>query len=255
MLLAIDIGNTNIVVGLFDDEKLIKLNRFVTKTDASPDYFFKKLSQFKKSKINAVIVASVVQLLNKNIRIAIVKLFNLEPLFVNADSFKGLLDIKVKNKNEVGTDRLANAYAAKKLYATPVIIIDFGTATTVCAVDKKGRYLGGAIAPGIAISRDALFEKTAKLPLVDLKFPKKVIGDNTVLAMQSGILFGYLGLIEGLVKRFKKELGYDVKVIATGGLAKIICSKTDIIDKIDMELTLKGLMLQHKNQRGNNGRK
>lgn len=255
MLLAIDIGNTNIVVGLFDDDKLIKSNRFISKTNAFQDYFFKKLSQFKRLKIKAVIIASVVPQINKKIRSAIVKLFDIEPFFINADSFKGLLEINVKNKSEVGADRLINAYAAKKIYGKPIIIIDFGTATTICAVDKKGRYLGGAIAPGIAISRDALQEKTAKLPLVDLKFPKKVIGHNTVSAIQSGILLGYLGLIEGLVKRFKQELDYNAKVIATGGLAKIISSKTDIIDKIDMDLTLKGLMMQYKNQRGNNGRK
>jgi len=136
-----------------------------------------------------------------------------------------------------------NVYAAQKLFGKPLIVIDFGTATTFCAVDKNGAYLGGAIAPGVNLSRSSLHEKTAKLPLVDLKFPKKVIGDDTVSAMRSGIFWGYVGITEKMVRLFKEKLGKNAKVIATGGLAGVIAGKTDIIDTIEPNLTLIGLRM------------
>lgn len=239
MLLAIDIGNTNIVASLCENGKIKDSIRFET----ADKRIFKFLSSFKKVFIEGAIISSVVPKMDKNIASMIAKIYGVRPFFISAEIFAGIMGIGLKDKKEIGSDRLANAFAAAKLYGKPSIIIDFGTATTFCAVDRKGRYLGGAIAPGVAISRDALHEKTAKLPFVDLKFPSAVIGGNTVLAMQSGILYGYVGIVESLVKRFKKVLGRTSCVIATGGLAEKISSKTDIIDIVDPDLTLKGLAM------------
>jgi type III pantothenate kinase len=151
--------------------------------------------------------------------------------------------ISIENPREVGADRVVNAAAAHKLYGGPLIVIDFGTATTLDAVSEEGDYLGGAIAPGIVISSEALFEHAAKLPRVELVRPPKAIGRNSVSAMQSGIVFGYVGLIEGIVARMQKELGGTAKVIATGGLANIIASETGVVDAVDLDLTLVGLRL------------
>lgn len=239
MLLAIDIGNTNIVAALCENGKVKDSVRFETADKRA----FGFLSSFKKAFVEGVMVSSVVPKIDKKIASMIEKIYDVRPFFVSADIFAGIMGIGLKNKEEIGSDRLVNAYAAARLYGKPAIIIDFGTATTFCAVDKKGRYLGGAIAPGISISRDALHEKTAKLPLVDLKMPSAVIGRDTVSAMQSGILYGYVGIVEGMVERFKKILGKDAYVIATGGLAGKISSKTDIIKTVDPDLTLKGLYM------------
>lgn len=239
MLLAIDIGNTNIVVGWLDGLLVKKVVRFST---SSGDYV-KEFSKFKKGFTEGVIISSVVPEADKKVAKALKSLFPVNPYFVSSASFTGLMQIMLKNKKEIGVDRLVDSFAAMELYGKPAIVIDFGTATTFCAVNKKGRYLGGAISPGVSISRDALHEKTAKLPLVELKVPKKVIGDSTVSAMQSGIIYGYVGIVEGLVARFKKVLGSRAKVVATGGLAGIISTQTDIIDIVDPDLTLKGLSL------------
>ncbi|MFA5103707.1 MAG: type III pantothenate kinase [Candidatus Margulisiibacteriota bacterium] len=239
MLLAIDIGNTNIVAALCDNGKIKDSVRFETADKRT----FGFLSSFKNNFVEGVMISSVVPKIDKKIASMILKIYGVNPFFVSAGIFDGIMGIRLKNKREIGSDRLVNAFAASRLYGKPSIIIDFGTATTFCAVDRKGRYLGGAIAPGISISRDALYEKTAKLPLVDLSFPSAVIGTNTVSAMQSGILYGYVGIVESLVSRFKKVLGKDTRVIATGGLAGKISSKTDIIEIVDPDLTLKGLGL------------
>ncbi|MCX5749464.1 MAG: type III pantothenate kinase [Candidatus Saganbacteria bacterium] len=239
MLLTVDIGNTNIVAGLFENDRLIKKFRFSTYLNDYKKQFF----SFKGAFIEGVIISSVVPAVEKNIGRILNRLFGIEPFFLNAATFNGLMKILLKNKNEIGVDRLADSYAAMILYGKPLIVIDFGTATTFCAVDKKGSYLGGAISPGVAISRDALHEKTAKLPLVALKVPVKAIGGSTVSAMQSGIIYGYAGIVESLVKRFREKLGKKTRVVATGGLAGIISSQTDIIDVVDPDLTLKGLNL------------
>jgi type III pantothenate kinase len=151
--------------------------------------------------------------------------------------------IRYDNPREVGADRVVNAAAALRLYGAPACIVDFGTATTFDALSAEGDYIGGAIAPGILIAAEALFARTAKLPRVDLVRPPGVIGTNTVQSMQSGILFGYAGLVDSMVKRFRKELGEDMKVIATGGLASVIAQETDVIEIVDPWLTLKGLRL------------
>jgi len=239
MLLAVDIGNTNIVAGSMDGWTVKKVIRFSTDSDDHK----KEFSAFKNKFIEGIIVSSVVPEIDKKLGKALKALFGISPFFVTAGSFKGLMNIMLKNKREIGVDRLVDSYAAVKLYGKPAIVIDFGTATTFCAVNAKGHYLGGAISPGVSISRDALHEKTAKLPLVELKVPRKAIGDSTVSAMQSGIIYGYVGIVEGLVARFKKVLGSRAKVVATGGLAGIISTQTDIIDIVDPDLTLKGLGL------------
>ncbi len=242
MLLAIDVGNSNIVVTVFSNDKPKKTIRIDTCACKASGF----LSEFKKLKFAGVIVSSVVPSCNSHIARVTKKLFNINPYFVDSSSFLRILQIDLKNRKEIGSDRLVNVFAAKILYGTPLIIIDFGTATTFCAVDHRGHYLGGAIAPGVAISRDALHEKTAKLPRVDISFPKKVIGDDTISAMKSGIFYGYVGIVEGLVVRFRQIIGNNAKVIATGGLSKIIASETDIIDIIDQDLTLKGLNMLWK---------
>ena len=235
MILAIDIGNTNIVSGLFDGEKLVKTERFETSGKIN--------FRLKTYPIDEVVISSVVPSLDRRVEKTVKQLFGVRPYFVSADTFKGLMPIKLRKLKEIGADRLVNVYAAQKKFGKPLIVIDFGTATTFCAVDKKGAYLGGAIAPGVNLSRSSLHEKTAKLPLIDLKFPKKIIGDSTVSAMQSGIFWGYVGITEKMVCLFKEKLGKNTKVIATGGLAGIIADKTDIIDAIEPNLTLIGLKM------------
>jgi type III pantothenate kinase len=167
------------------------------------------------------------------------------PLVVGAGIKTGVR-ILLENPREAGPDRVVNAAAAHRLYGGPLIVIDFGTATTLDAVSADGDYIGGAIAPGIGISADALFERAARLPRVELVSPKKAIGKGTVSAMQSGLIFGYVGLIEGIVARMRKELGGKVRVIATGGLASVIAKETDVIEILDPDLTLVGLRLIHE---------
>jgi len=174
---------------------------------------------------------------------AIRKYFKLEPMVVGPGIKTGI-NIKYENPREVGADRIINAVAALELYGGPLIIVDFGTATTFCAVSSKGEYLGGVICPGIKISAEALFQKTAKLPKIDLVKPETVIGRNTVSSMQSGIIYGYVGEVDYIVRRMKKEMKDDnIKVIATGGLARLIASESETIDEINGLLTLEGLRI------------
>ncbi len=233
MLLAIDIGNTNVVFGIFAGKRLVKEWR-------SPTYsnWFKTLP----AKVESVIVSSVVPGIDGRLKKFVRSKYGYPPIFIGAEKIKGL-NIKVQNKKEVGADRLVNAYAAYKIYGGPVIIVDFGTATTICAVTKNGNYLGGAITPGIGISTDALYEKAAKLPRIQIGKPKRVIGRNTIEAMLSGIIYGSISLVEGMVERFKKEVGSRSKVIATGGFSKLIAGYTKLIDIVDPDLTLKGLQM------------
>lgn len=226
MLLAIDIGNTNIVFGLFKGKKLVKTWRF-------PTYKY-SLPQIKG--LEQVIVCSVVPKIDRSIKLKLKKKYGVDAYFVNANNIP--LKIKLKNKKEIGADRVVDAYAALKLYGAPVIVVDFGTATTFDVVDEKGSYVGGLIAPGVYMARDALYLKTAKLPKVEIKKPKLLIGNDTVSAMQSGLYYGYIALVEGMINKLKKA-----KVVATGGLAGLICKGTRVIDTIDKDLTLKGLYL------------
>lgn len=230
MILVIDIGNTSTSFGIFENNKL--KTKWHIKTTKLKTY--KYINKFKKY---IAIIASVVPSVNYFLKRSLPKAF-----FVKAGNMK-LLKIKVENQKEIGADRLVNAYAAREMYGKPAIIIDFGTATTFDILSKKGEYLGGAIAPGLQISIDALHEKTAKLPRIKLKRSKKIIGDSTVSAINSGIFYGYLSLLEGMIKRFKKILGDKTIIIATGGFSGFLSKHTDQIDIIDTNLTLKGLNL------------
>jgi type III pantothenate kinase len=248
MLLAVDIGNTNIVAGIFDGENLKATWRLGTDVHKLEDeyaaMFFDLLSM--KGLVftdvdNAIISSSVPPLVTVFEELCR-RYFSVTPLIVGPGIKTGVR-ISLENPREVGADRIVNTAAAHRLYGGPLIVIDFGTATTLDAVSEEGDYLGGAIAPGIVISSEALFEHAAKLPRVELVRPQKAIGKNSVSAMQSGIIFGYVGLIEGIVARMQKELGGNAKVIATGGLADIIAGETGVVDAVEPNLTLVGLRL------------
>jgi type III pantothenate kinase len=231
MLLAIDIGNTNVVLGVFENERLIENWRVGTNTQITPDEYamiFKDLFGFAKlefSQITGVIISSVVPPLLPLMTEMSQKYFKIAPLIVTHELKTGIT-IRYDNPKEVGADRIVNAAAAYKLYGGPIIIVDFGTATTFCAVTERGEYLGGAICPGMKISAEALFQRASKLPRVELVKPATVIGADTVSAMQAGIIYGYAGLVDGIVERMKKELSSQSKVVATGGLAELIAPET-----------------------------
>ncbi len=251
MLLAIDIGNTNVVLGVFDDERLVENWRVGTNTQITPDEYamiFRDLFGFAKldfSRITGVIISSVVPPLLPVMVEMSRKYFKITPLVVTHELSTGIT-IRYDNPKEVGADRIVNAAAAYRLYGGPVIIVDFGTATTFCAVTKGGEYLGGAICPGIKISAEALFQRASKLPRVELIKPPAIIGTDTVSAMQAGIIFGYAGLVDGIVRRMKKELSSQARVIATGGLAELVAPETESIEEIRPQLTLEGLSLLFK---------
>ncbi len=248
MLLAIDIGNTNIKVGVFRGEKLEatwNLGTAIHRT--SDEYAGALLSLMERekvlpSKISGVALCSVVPPLLHTFVELCRKYLNIKPLVVEAGVKTGMR-IRLDNPREVGPDRVVNAVAALNLYGKPLIIIDLGTATTFDVVSKEGDYLGGAIAPGVVIATEALFTRTAALPRIRLSRPDHVIGRNTVSAMQSGIIFGYIGLIEGMIKRIEQELGSKAKVVATGGQAYHFAGETTAIDVINPDLTLIGLRL------------
>ncbi len=245
MLLAADIGNTNIVFGLFDKGgKLVKTLRLQTKRNASVKYyetFFKK-NKLDKIKFTSVIVSSVVPQTKKNFAEFCVKKLKLKPFEV-ADNLQKLgIKIKIKNPEEVGADRVVNAIAFFKKYKRAGVIIDFGTATTFDVVDSTGNYLGGMISPGVNLAVAALSAAAAKLPKVNISRPKKPIGKTTVDAMQAGIYFGYLGLIEHSVKEIASELGKKPYTIATGGLARFFAD-SKAIDAVEENLTLNGLFI------------
>ncbi len=255
MLLAIDIGNTNIVFAVYSSDKLRASWRLQTIGSRSPDEYALflngvfDLEKIEWSQIDDVIVSSVVPEADFHIKKFCEKYLKKKPLMV------GLKDVPIKvaldTPGEVGADRLVNAVAVTEFYKTPAIVVDFGTATTFDVIDAKGRYAGGAIAPGINLSLEALHRAAAKLPKVNIQKPASVIGKNTVSAIQSGIFFGYLGLIEGIVGNISKELDAKPFVIATGGLAGLFEPHTKSIHKVDDELTLKGLLriYQHNKKR------
>ena len=246
MILTIDVGNTNTVLGVYEDDKMITHWRISTDKDKTPDEYgilFKSLFNFDNMKvkdIKGVIISSVVPPVVTVLEETSKKYFDLKPLMIEPGVKTGI-NIKMENPREVGADRIVNAVAAYEKFGGPLIIVDFGTATTFCAVSEKGNYAGGAIAPGIGISMEALFNYAAKLPRVELKTPDKAIGKNTIKGIQSGIIFGFVGQVEELVNRFKNELSHDSKVVATGGLVNLIARETDIIDQVEPFLTLDGL--------------
>ncbi len=248
MLLAIDIGNTDTTLGVFDGEELRATWHMATGIHRMADEYAALLLNLLHhqgldiSEIKEIALCSVVPPLIATFDELCQRYFNLSPLVVGAGVKTGVR-IRMDNPREVGADRIANAAAAHHLYGGPVIITDLGTATTFDTVSREGDYLGGAIAPGIGTAAEALFTQAAMLPRVELTHPKRAIGTNTIIAMQSGIVFGYVGLIEGIVARIQQELGERAKVVATGGFAELIARETAVIDVVNPDLTLIGLRL------------
>lgn len=255
MLLCVDIGNTNITIGLYRGEELVAHWRVSTDQQKMPDEYGILLISLmarqglEPSEIRGVSVASVVPPATDMILEMLDSYVGVEPLLVGAGIKTGVA-VRYDNPYEVGADRVVNAAAAFRLYGGPACIVDFGTGTTFDALSATGDYLGGAIAPGVRVAAEALFLRTAKLPRIDLTRPRKAIGTNTADSMRSGILFGYVGLVEGMVERFRRELGPSMRVIGTGGLAKDIAQETDVIEVVDPWLTLKGLQIVYELNRG-----
>ena len=249
MLLVFDIGNTNMVLGVYDGDNLVRdwrINTDLNKTSDEYGVLIKSLfdaSNISLSVVDAIIVSSVVPAVMHSLENFCRKYCNISPMVVGPGIKTGL-NIKYEDPKMVGADRIVNAVAAISKYNCPVIIIDFGTATTYCAVSKKGEYIGGAISPGMKISSEALFQKASKLPRVELVTPETVICKDTVSAMQAGIIYGYAGQVEKIVGLMKKELKDEgTLVIATGGLANMISQETNAIVVIDPNLTLEGLRI------------
>ncbi|MGM0379745.1 MAG: type III pantothenate kinase [Bacillota bacterium] len=250
MLLAFDVGNTNTVFGIYEKDKLLDYWRISTTKGKTEDELIVLIKQllnmkdYKLESVNRVIISSVVPQVMYSLEHMADKYCGVKAMIVGP-GIKSGINIKYDNPKEVGADRIVNSVGALKKYGKGLIIVDFGTATTFDVVSDKGAYLGGAILPGIKISQDALFRKAAKLTRVELVKPKKVIAKNTVESIQSGIIYGYAGSVKNIVERMKKELPYDVKVIATGGLANLIGEVAESIDVIDKFLTLDGLKFIH----------
>ncbi|MBM4422926.1 MAG: type III pantothenate kinase [Chloroflexi bacterium] len=251
MLLAIDIGNTNITLGLYEGERLGPRWRLATVHERMPDEYGIQLigllnhSGFQSGDVTAIAMASVVPPLTGTWAQVCKQYLQCDPLVVEAGVKTGVR-VRYDDPKQVGADRIVDAAAICKLYGGPACSVDFGTATTFDAISETGEYLGGAIAPGIGIAADALFHRASKLPRVDLARPPTAIGRNTVHSMQSGLLFGYVGLVEGMVARFRAELGPNMKVIGTGGLAELIAKETDVIQIIAPWLTLDGLRIVYE---------
>jgi len=254
MLLAIDIGNTSIKLGIFENDKLKATWTVATGIHRTSDEYAEILLDLMErrkilpSKITGVAVCSVVPPLLPTFMELCKKYLDIKPLIVEAGVKTGMR-ILVDNPREVGPDRVVNAVAAQHLYGKPIIIIDLGTATTFDVVSKEGDYLGGAIAPGIIIATEALYTRTAALPRIGLSHPRQVIGKNTVGAMQSGIIFGYIALIEGMLARIERELGSKAKVVATGGQAHLVAGEISAIEAVNPDLTLIGLRLIYEMNR------
>jgi type III pantothenate kinase len=249
MLLTIDIGNTNITLGLYREREMLRAWRLATDHDRMPDeYGLQMLSLieqagFSSEEVAYAALASVVPPLTSRFLQACKTYLDLEPFVVDAGVKTGLKIRYEDPKHALGADRVVDAVAVLELYGCPACVVDFGTATTFDAISADGEYLGGAISPGIGIAADALFQRTAKLPRVDLNRPPSVIGSNTVHAIQSGLLFGYVALVEGMVARFRTELGSGMNVIGTGGLAEVIAKETDVLEILAPWLTLDGLRI------------
>jgi len=248
MLLVVDVGNTNTVLGLFDGDQLVHDWRIRTVVDHTVDeygmliYNLYKTSRISSRKIQDIIISCVVPPMLNILEPLCQKYFNLKPLIVGPGVKTGM-PIFYDNPKEVGADRIVNAVAGYEKYKNDLIIVDFGTATTFDYVSEKGEYMGGCISPGIMISSDALFERAAKLPRVELSKPKSIVAKDTVSSMQAGIMYGYAGLVDGICDRMKAEVKSNPLVVATGGLAKIVAPETKSIDVVDEMLTLEGLRI------------
>jgi type III pantothenate kinase len=251
MLIVIDVGNTNTVLGLYDGKKLLHDWRIRTEIDHTIDeygvliynlYLSTPMKAKEMRSVTAIIISCVVPPMLNILEPLCIKYFNIKPLIVGPGIKTGM-PIFYDNPKEVGADRIVNAVAAYEKYHKECIIVDFGTATTFDYISPKGEYMGGCIAPGIVISSEALFERASKLPRVEFSKPKTVITKDTISAMQAGIMFGYAGLVDGIVDRMKAEVKTNPLVIATGGLANIIAPETKTIEKIEEMLTLDGLRI------------
>ena len=247
MLLAIDLGNTNTVFGVYDGERLIMHWRLSTQKDRTVDEFgillrnLFSLERIDAKKIRKVIIASVVPPLDPILNEMVQNYFSLKPIFVTNENAG--IPVLYDDPREVGADRIVNAVAAIRKYGKPAIVVDFGTATTFDAITPAGEYRGGLISPGIVISAEALYEHAAKLPRIEIQKPVKLIGTSAITSMQSGLFYGYVALVDGIITRMKQELGASARVIGTGGQAPMISQETKLIETVDPNLTLDGLQL------------
>ena len=248
MLLVIDVGNTNTVLGVYDQERLVAHWRLTTERSRTIDEYgiqFRDLfliAAIDSAAIDAVAISSVVPPLNYTLEQVSLTYLKQMPMFIDHLSDTGMT-IRYTPVSDVGADRIVNSVAAIARYGAPCIVVDFGTATTFDAVSANGEYLGGVITPGITISAEALFQRASRLSRVDIRRPDQIIGQTTTASMQSGLYYGYIGLVDGILKRMIAELGNRPRVIATGGLAKLIGRGSEFIDEIDENLTLEGLRL------------
>jgi len=251
MLLAIDIGNTSVHFGVFQGEELRGTWRLGTDVERLPDEYailllgLLRTGSIAPGEVSECVLSSTVPVLTQTFTELTRRYFHTTPLVAGSGVRTGLR-ILYDNPRDVGPDRVVDAVAAIKEYGTPLIIVDCGTATVFDAVSREGDYVGGAIAPGIGIASEALFQRASRLYRVELEKPKSAIGKNTVHALQAGIMFGYVGLVEGIVERFQRELGGGAHVIGTGGYAPIIARETTVFEVVDANLTLKGLRLIHE---------
>jgi type III pantothenate kinase len=251
-LLVVDVGNSNVVLGIYRGDQLVNSWRLATARDRTFDEYGILARQLIGDELydglEGAIVASVVPPLNTAMAAMIRKYFDVEVMFVEPGVKTGIA-IQVDNPQEVGADRIVNCVAAHELYGGPAVIVDFGTATTFDIVTEDARYIGGVIAPGLIISAEALFARAARLPRVDIKRPPTVVGSNTVVNMQSGLYFGYLGLVDGILARIQAEVPGLKHIVATGGIAPLLAGDSEYIQEVDENLTLKGLKIVYDRNR------
>lgn len=255
MILVVDVGNTNIVLGIYEGKQLLHDWRLSTNRSATTDeYGMMMVNLFRHAdirleQVEGIIISSVVPPLMFVLEHLCLKYLKKTPLVVGPGIKTGL-NIRYENPKEVGADRIVNAVAAIELYGSPCIVVDFGTATTFDYIDEGGQYVGGAVAPGIGISTEALYQRAAKLPRIELTKPKSVVGRNTIASMQAGIIYGFAGQVDGIVDRIKQEFSSEPKVVATGGLAELISSESRTIELVNPLLTLQGLQIIYERNVG-----